>query len=141
MAGSRHKTQIYDIMTLDNIFKPKADHSTAAKSKKAFLKELQKPQSVEAALEAAGLEFMRFYGYLEKDREFSAKFDSIVNLKLELAFLDAALKTKSASILSFALSNRLPEKYNKSKPAAQPASSPQGAQIIFTELTDDTTAA
>ncbi|MDR0292227.1 MAG: hypothetical protein LBI01_05665 [Elusimicrobium sp.] len=110
------------------------DKHAAKKLKTSFLKHLQNSPSIDNALEAAGLEPIKFFSYLDNDKDFEFRFHKIVNQKLEIAFLDAALKTKSPTILSFALTNRLAEKYNKAK---APFSPPETAQIIFTDASDE----
>jgi len=112
----------------------KFDANAAAKLKRNFLKLLQNAATIEAALESAGMEPIKLLHYLDRDADFDAAFQKIINQKLELAFLDAALKTKSPTILSFALTNRLAEKYNKAKAPALPPETQ--AQIILTDITD-----
>jgi len=111
-----------------NTSKPCA--SQAKKLKKIFLNNLQNAPSIETALQDSGLNAARFFYLLEKDAKFRLQFEKIINLKLEISFLDAALKTKSPTILSFALTNRLAEKYNKSK-AGEAGAAAAPAQIIF----------
>ncbi|MCL2888438.1 MAG: hypothetical protein FWF35_03980 [Elusimicrobia bacterium] len=108
----------------------KYDTNAANKLKRTFLKHLQNSVAIDGALEAAGMEPIKLLHYLDKDKDFESSFHKIINQKLEIAFLDAALKTKSPTILSFALTNRLAEKYNKTKPSFLP---PETAQIIFTD--------
>jgi len=114
---------------------PKFDPNAASKLKRNFLKLLQNSVSIEAALQAAEMEPIKLLHYLERDKGFETDFHKIINQKLELAFLDCALQSKTAAILSFALTNRLAEKYNKPKTSALPPETP--AQIIFTDTADD----
>ena len=112
----------------------KYDPNAAKKLNNSFLKHFQNSLSISAALEAAGLEEAKFYSYLDGDKDFDFKFQKTVNQKLEIAFLETALQSKTAAILSFALVNRLPEKYNRAK---APSSAQEGpAQIIFTDEND-----
>ena len=106
------------------------DPNAAKKLKNSFLKHLQNSVSIDGALEAAGMETIKLLHFLDRDADFETAFHKIINQKLEIAFLDAALKTKSPTILSFALTNRLADKYNKAKAPAGPA---ETAQIIFTD--------
>ncbi|ACC98402.1 hypothetical protein Emin_0847 [Elusimicrobium minutum Pei191] len=102
-----------------------------------FLTHLQNALNIEAALELTGLQAIKLFSFLQKDKVFARRFDQIINLKLEIAFLDSALKTKSPTILSFALTNRLGEKYNKTK--TPPNSAAPLPQIVFTDIDADET--
>lgn len=83
--------------------------------KQQFLEALQNADSLSEALEACNMPKSVLCGFLFKDKSFLKAFDKIINLKLEIALLETALKSKSASVLSFSLTNRLPKKYNKTK--------------------------
>jgi len=83
--------------------------------KENFLKILQKSLTLTQALEESALDQGDLCRFLIEDKTFQKNFDKIINLKLELALLESALKSKAAGILSFSLINRLPKKYNKTK--------------------------
>lgn len=82
--------------------------------KQQLLEAITNSDTLEEALCVMNITKGIFYTYLTKDKTFLKRFDAIINLKLEIALLESALKSKSASILSFSLANRLPLKYNKS---------------------------
>ena len=84
-------------------------------AKENFLKILQKSLTLTQALEESALDQGDLCRFLIEDKTFQKNFDKIINLKLELALLESALKSKAAGILSFSLINRLPKKYNKTK--------------------------
>lgn len=84
-------------------------------AKENFLKTLQKSLTLTQALEESPLDQGDLCRFLIEDKTFQKQFDKIINLKLELALLESALKSKAAGILSFSLINRLPKKYNKTK--------------------------
>lgn len=89
-------------------------------SKETFLKILQKSLTLTQALEESALDQGDLCRFLIEDKSFQKNFDKIINLKLELALLESALKSKTAGILSFSLINRLPKKYNKTKKEEKP---------------------
>ena len=82
--------------------------------KENFLKTLEESDTVAEALELSGFPKSLLCSALLKDKTFQKNFDKIINLKLEIALIEAALKSKAAGILCFSLTNRLPKKYNKS---------------------------
>ena len=84
-------------------------------AKEKFLNILQKSLTLTQALEESSLDQGDLCRFLIEDKTFQKQFDKIINLKLELALLESALKSKAAGILSFSLINRLPKKYNKTK--------------------------
>lgn len=84
-------------------------------AKQNFLTILQKSLTLTQALEESALDQGDLCRFLIEDKTFQKAFDKIINLKLELALLESALKSKAAGILSFSLINRLPKKYNKTK--------------------------
>ena len=84
-------------------------------AKQNFLTILQKSLTLTQALEESSLDQGDLCRFLIEDKTFQKNFDKIINLKLELALLESALKSKAAGILSFSLINRLPKKYNKTK--------------------------
>ena len=88
---------------------------TEKNSKENFLNILQKSLTLTQALEESALDQGDLCRFLIEDKTFQKHFDKIINLKLELALLESALKSKAAGILSFSLINRLPKKYNKTK--------------------------
>lgn len=79
-----------------------------------FLKTLEETDTIAEALELSAFPKIMLCSALLKDKTFQKNFDKIINLKLEIALIEAALKSKAAGILSFSLINRLPKKYNKS---------------------------
>lgn len=103
-------------------------------AKQNFLNILQKSLTLTQALEESTLDQGDLCRFLIEDKTFQKAFDKIINLKLELALLESALKSKAAGILSFSLINRLPKKYNKTKKEEKPSpASDIPAKIIFFE--------
>jgi len=103
-------------------------------AKQNFLNILQKSLTLTQALEESALDQGDLCRFLIEDKTFQKAFDKIINLKLELALLESALKSKAAGILSFSLINRLPKKYNKTKKEEKPSPSVDTpAKIIFLE--------
>ncbi len=98
--------------------------------KQQLLEAITNTDTLEEALSVMNITKGQFYSYLTKDKTFLKRFDKIINLKLEIALLESALKSKSASILSFSLANRLPLKYNKS---AKENKEEAPAQIIYVQ--------
>lgn len=98
--------------------------------KENFLKILQESDTVTEALEASSFPKHLLCAALAKDKSFLKAFDKIINLKLEIALIEAALKSKTAGILCFSLTNRLPKKYNKS-PKESPKKSETPSKIIY----------
>lgn len=110
----------------------KSDNNTKT-IKQNFLQALQEAESLSDALESCAMPKSMLCSFLIKDKTFLKSFDKIINLKLEMALLETALKSKSAGILSFSLVNRLPKKYNKTKkePADKAEKSP--AKIVYVQ--------
>lgn len=110
-------------------------------AKQNFLNILQKSLTLTQALEESSLDQGDLCRFLIEDKTFQKQFDKIINLKLELALLESALKSKAAGILSFSLINRLPKKYNKTKKEDKlEASNSAPTKIIYFEegsLTED----
>ena len=103
-------------------------------AKQNFLNTLQKSLTLNQALEESALDQGDLCRFLIEDKTFQKAFDKIINLKLELALLESALKSKAAGILSFSLINRLPKKYNKAKKEEKtPSCSDTTAKIIYFE--------
>ena len=97
--------------------------------KQNFLDALQNADSLAEALEISALPKNLLCGFLLKDKSFQKAFDKIINLKLEIALIDTTLKSKAAGVLSFSLSNRVPQKYNKTKKESE-GNGPQKTQKI-----------
>lgn len=103
-------------------------------AKQNFLNTLQKSLTLTQALEESALDQGALCRFLIEDKTFQKAFDKIINLKLELALLESALKSKAAGILSFSLINRLPKKYNKTKKEEKLAASCSApTKIIYVE--------
>ncbi|MBQ4493560.1 MAG: hypothetical protein II972_03035 [Elusimicrobiaceae bacterium] len=103
-------------------------------AKQNFLNILQKSLTLTQALEESTLDQGDLCRFLIEDKTFQKNFDKIINLKLELALLESALKSKAAGILSFSLINRLPKKYNKTKKEEKLSSqTPAPTKIIYFE--------
>ncbi|WP_424244786.1 hypothetical protein Dip510_002056 [Elusimicrobium posterum] len=73
----------------------KEDHNRARRIRTAFLKSLKNSPTIEEALSKEIMSYEDFVLMYAKDGAFRKKFDDIVNIKLELALLDSALKSKS----------------------------------------------
>lgn len=98
--------------------------------KENFLKTLQESDTITEALELSSFPKNMLCSALAQDKAFLKAFDKIINLKLEIALIEAALKSKTAGILCFSLTNRLPKKYNKSpKESAKRPETP--SKIIY----------
>lgn len=103
-------------------------------AKQNFLNILQKSLTLTQALEESSLDQGDLCRFLIEDKTFQKQFDKIINLKLELALLESALKSKAAGILSFSLINRLPKKYNKTKKEEKtPSDNTMPTKIIYIE--------
>lgn len=103
-------------------------------AKQNFLNILQKSLTLTQALEESTLDQGDLCRFLIEDKTFQKHFDKIINLKLELALLESALKSKAAGILSFSLINRLPKKYNKAKKEEKtPSDNTMPRKIIYIE--------
>lgn len=98
--------------------------------KENFLKTLQQSDTITEALELSSFPKNMLCSALSEDKSFLKAFDKIINLKLEIALIEAALKSKTAGILCFSLTNRLPKKYNKS-PKETPKRSDSPGKIIY----------
>lgn len=106
--------------------------------KEQFLFALQENETLSEALEFCGLTKSKLCTFLFKDKTFQKNFDKIINLKLEIALLETALKSRASNILTFSLINRLPKKYNKSKKEKSSEQAKQNGlenpqEIIFME--------
>ncbi|MDR1683935.1 MAG: hypothetical protein LBR90_00535, partial [Elusimicrobiota bacterium] len=88
--------------------------------KQQFLEALANSETLAEALEVCSMPRGMLCGFLFKDKTFLKAFDKVINLKLEIALLETALKSKAAGVLSFSLTNRLPKKYNKTKKEDKP---------------------
>ena len=95
------------------------DDKPLEKQKSAFLSALLEADTLTEALELSALPKNMLFSFLFEDKKFLKQFDKIINLKLEIALVDTALKAKAANILSFSLISRLPNKYNKNKKETQ----------------------
>lgn len=95
------------------------DDKPLEKQKSAFLSALLEADTLTEALEISALPKNILFSFLFEDKKFLKQFDKIINLKLEIALVDTALKAKAANILSFSLISRLPNKYNKNKKDTQ----------------------
>ena len=108
----------------------KSDKDTTIKQQ--FLQSLEESESLSDALKACSMPKSLLCSFLIKDKTFLKSFDKIINMKLEMALLDTALKSKAAGILSFSLINRLPKKYNKTK--KEPKTEEQSpAKIVYVQ--------
>jgi len=106
--------------------------------KQKFLSALLEADTLSEALENSALPKNLLFTFLFDDKTFQKQFDKIVNLKLEIALLETALKAKAANILSFSLMSRLPNKYNKNKKENQKDSKEnQITKIIYDEQDPD----
>ncbi len=103
-------------------------------SKNKFLNLLKKNNSITETLVESNLMEERFFFALKNDPDFLRAFDEIINFKLEVAFLETVLKSKTPTLITFALSSRLGEKYSKNKPVSEEETA---AQIIFEERTNE----
>jgi len=101
--------------------------------KEQFLEALQNAESLSDALEACAMPKSMLCNFLFKDKKFQKDFDKIINLKLEIALLETALKSKAAGILSFSLTNRLPKKYNKARKEDKQESPAGVQQIVYVQ--------
>jgi len=97
-----------------------------------FLEALQNADSLSEALDACAMPKSALCAMLFKSKSFQKAFDKIINLKLEIALIETALKSKTPTVLSFSLTNRLPKKYNKSQKPVSDAPQKQG-KIVYVE--------
>ena len=108
------------------------------KEKDNFLSALLETDTLSEALEFSALPKNMLFSFLFEDKKFLKQFDKIVNLKLEIALVDTALKAKAANILSFSLISRLPNKYNKNKKdTPKDTKENQITKIIYDEQNED----
>ncbi len=106
--------------------------------KQNFLSALLEADTLTEALENSALPKNLLFTFLFDDKNFLKQFDKIVNLKLEIALLETALKAKAANILSFSLMSRLPNKYNKNKKEnSKDSGENQITKIIYDEQNED----
>ena len=106
--------------------------------KQNFLSALLEADTLTEALENSALPKNLLFTFLFDDKNFLKQFDKIVNLKLEIALLETALKAKAANILSFSLMSRLPNKYNKNKKeTSKNTDENQITKIIYDEQNED----
>lgn len=106
--------------------------------KQNFLSALLEADTLTEALENSALPKNLLFTFLFDDKNFSKQFDKIINLKLEIALVDTALKAKAANVLSFSLMSRLPNKYNKNKKEiSKDLAEPQITKIIYDEQNED----
>ena len=106
--------------------------------KQNFLSALLETDTLTEALEISALPKNLLFTFLFDDKNFSKQFDKIINLKLEIALVDTALKAKAANVLSFSLMSRLPNKYNKNKKdTSKDLQEPQITKIIYDEQNED----
>ncbi|MBO4707516.1 MAG: hypothetical protein J5594_03030 [Elusimicrobiaceae bacterium] len=106
--------------------------------KRNFLSALLEADTLTEALENSALPKNLLFTFLFDDKKFLKQFDKIINLKLEIALVDTALKAKAANILSFSLMSRLPNKYNKNKKdLSKDLAEPQITKIIYDEQNED----
>ncbi len=103
--------------------------------KDTFLQILHSSASIKEALEEANLEKGIFNQMLFEDKKFKQQFDDIINQKLELALLDSALRASSSTILTFSLTNRMPDKYKGRNTITPESVMPQ--QIVYVQEKED----
>ncbi|MCR5504699.1 MAG: hypothetical protein K6E94_03930 [Elusimicrobiaceae bacterium] len=125
---------------MKNETKPVTDKTTDDKfktEKEKFLSTLLETDTLTEALEISALPKNLLFTFLFDDKKFLKQFDKIINLKLEIALVETALKAKAANILSFSLMSRLPNKYNKNKKEAKDTKENQITKIIYDEQNQD----
>ncbi len=125
---------------MKNETKPVTDKKTDDKfktEKEKFLSTLLETDTLTEALEISALPKNLLFTFLFDDKKFLKQFDKIINLKLEIALVETALKAKAANILSFSLMSRLPNKYNKNKKEAKDTKENQITKIIYDEQNQD----
>ncbi|WP_428898132.1 hypothetical protein Dip518_000323 [Parelusimicrobium proximum] len=112
--------------------KPAAANGVLKRTKKdMFLKVLSNSSSIESACKESDFDFNHLFEIYNKNEEFRNTFNEIINLHLETTFIDVVLKNKTPALITFALSNRMPEKYNKNRQSAPDA--PEAKQIVFVD--------
>jgi len=118
--------------------KENIDGNEFKKEKQNFLSALIETDTLAEALEISALPKNLLFTFLFDDKKFLKQFDKIVNLKLEIALVETALKAKAANILSFSLMSRLPNKYNKNKKEIQKENKEnQITKIIYDEQNEN----
>lgn len=120
---------------MTEIIKPQND--TFTKEKSNFLSALLEADTLTEALELSALPKNLLFSFLFEDKKFLKQFDKIINLKLEIALIDTALKAKAANVLSFSLISRLPSKYNKNKKETQSQKESPITKIIYDEQNEN----
>ncbi|MBO7605245.1 MAG: hypothetical protein J6S61_02090 [Elusimicrobiaceae bacterium] len=129
------------LFNVDELEKTKhsADNKDKFKQEKQnFLSVLLEADTLTEALENSALPKNLLFTFLFDDKNFLKQFDKIINLKLEIALVETALKAKAANILSFSLMSRLPNKYNKNKKEnSKELQEPQITKIIYDEQDED----
>ncbi len=129
------------LFNIDNLQKGNPTPNTKdkfAQEKQNFLSALLEAETLTEALEISTLPKNLLFTFLFDDKNFLKQFDKIINLKLEIALVDTALKAKAANVLSFSLMSRLPNKYNKNKKdTSKDLQEPQITKIIYDEQNED----
>ena len=129
------------LFNIDDLQKEKPTPNTKdkfAQEKQNFLSALLEAETLTEALEISALPKNLLFTFLFDDKNFLKQFDKIINLKLEIALVDTALKAKAANVLSFSLMSRLPNKYNKNKKdTSKDLQEPQITKIIYDGQNED----
>ena len=129
------------LFNVDELQKTKSPANTKDKfkqEKQNFLSALLAADTLTEALENSALPKNLLFTFLFDDKNFLKQFDKIINLKLEIALVETALKAKAANILSFSLMSRLPNKYNKNKKDnSKDLQEPQITKIIYDGQDED----
>ncbi len=129
------------LFNIDDFRKEKQNPHTKdnfKQEKQNFLSALLEADTLTEALENSALPKNLLFTFLFDDKNFLKQFDKIINLKLEIALVDTALKAKAANILSFSLMSRLPNKYNKNKKeTSKDNAENQITKIIYDEQNED----
>lgn len=129
------------LFNIDGLEKEKPTPDTKDKftqEKQNFLSALLEAETLTEALEISNLPKNLLFNFLFDDKNFLKQFDKIINLKLEIALVDTALKAKAANVLSFSLMSRLPNKYNKNKKdTSKDLQEPQITKIIYDGQNED----
>ncbi len=103
---------------MKNETKPVTDKTTDDNfktEKEKFLSTLLETDTLTEALEISALPKNLLFTFLFDDKKFLKQFDKIINLKLEIALVETALKATAANLRSVSVMSRLPNKYNKNK--------------------------
>lgn len=101
---------------------------TPEKSK--FLELLKTGAQITDALKESGLSAKELFLSANKKTSFKKEFDDIINFQLEILFLETVFKSKSPTLITFALASRLGGKYNKKTPAEERK---QPLPLVFVE--------